>query len=102
MRPEIKKWYDCAAWQHRRAYQLKTQPLCLTCAQQGKIEPATAVDHIEPHRGDYNRFVLGELQSLCFDCHNRVKQQVENAGYSRDIGEDGFPTDERHPFHARK
>ena len=28
--------------------------------------------HIEPHRGDFTAFRLGQLRSLCADCYNRL------------------------------
>jgi hypothetical protein len=68
------------------------------CRAAGLIVPATAVDHIKPHRGDYNSFVLGDLQSLCQTSANRTKEQIEVCGYALDIGADGLPTDRRHPF----
>jgi len=51
-----------------------------------------------PHRGDWNAFVTGKLQSLCEACHNSAKKQIELRGYRCDIGLDGFPTDPNHPF----
>jgi hypothetical protein len=55
-----------------------------------------------PHNGDWNRFLLGELQSLCRDCHARkwatdAKGGKPEIGYSREIGPDGWPIDPRHP-----
>jgi 5-methylcytosine-specific restriction enzyme A len=103
------KWYDTAAWARRRKHQLMTQPLCVMCAANGKITPATVADHIEPHRGDFNKFVLGRLQSLCRDCHNSRKQRgetkkqhAEAVGYSNDFGVDGWPVDPRHPSYQRR
>jgi hypothetical protein len=32
---------------------------------------ANVVDHVTPHRGDWNAFVLGELQGLCEPCTSR-------------------------------
>jgi hypothetical protein len=98
---QFKKWYKRAAWQRRREHQLRVQPLCQMCAQRGLVVEATSVDHVTAHRGDYNAFVMGELQSLCEVCANRTKQQIEVVGYSRDIGADGWPTDPRHPANAR-
>ena len=58
---------------------------------------ATVADHIEPHKGDYNAFVLGKLRSLCAACHDAL-QGFTHRGYRCDIGDDGFPVDPRHPF----
>jgi len=35
----------------------------------GIVTAANVVDHVTPHRGDWNAFVTGELQSLCEPCH---------------------------------
>ena len=73
------------------------------CQSQGKVEVASVVDHIVPHRGNYD---LGwdenNLQSLCDPCHNSHKQREENQGYSDDIDESGWPTDPKHPANKRK
>jgi len=100
MDAEIDRWYHRKRWKTRAAHQLKIEPLCRICKERGKIEPACVVDHVERHNGDLVKFVFGDVQSLCIDCHNRTKQQIEVLGYSRDIGPDGFPIDRRHPFWA--
>jgi hypothetical protein len=55
--------------------------------------------HVEPHKGDYNKFVLGKLQSLCATCHSSTKAIVEKRGYDTAIGADGMPLDPRHPVY---
>ena len=47
--------YD-ARWREARALFLKQHPLCAFCQAEGKIVPATVVDHIIPHRGDQRLF----------------------------------------------
>lgn len=37
-------------WQAERLVFLRENPLCAMCQQMGRIEPATVVDHIVPHR----------------------------------------------------
>ena len=69
---------------------------------QGYNTVATIVDHVVPHRGDRNSFVLGQLQSLCESCHNSSKQQIETHGFIRDIGLDGRPIDPKHPSYTGK
>jgi 5-methylcytosine-specific restriction protein A len=49
------------------------------CASEGIIRPARHADHIVPHRGDYEKFWSGELQSLCDTHHNSVKQAEERS-----------------------
>lgn len=55
------------------------------------------VDHIDPHRGDPDKFWNGPKQTLCPDDHDSVKQGMERRGFSTEIGADGFPVDPRHP-----
>jgi len=51
---------------------LRRNPLCVKCLKEGKTTPVTVVDHIEPHRGDYDKFWNEDnFQSLCESCHNR-------------------------------
>jgi hypothetical protein len=95
--------YNKRRWRDRISkHQLKIEPMCRLCRAKGLIVPATVADHIEKHGGDQNKFWFGQLQSLCVECHNRAKQQIETRGYVDDIGPDGMPTDPKHPFNARR
>jgi hypothetical protein len=67
--PDWTRWYSAARWQRRRALQLRAEPLCRMCLAKNIVMPATVADHVESHRGDLNKFLLGELQSLCDNCH---------------------------------
>jgi 5-methylcytosine-specific restriction enzyme A len=91
------KLYASPRWRRLRRYQLQAHPLCKFCAERGLVEPATIVDHVEPHHGDLNKFWLGKLQSLCKRCHDGAKREIELYGYRRDIGLDGYPLDPNHP-----
>ena len=58
-------------WRSARVAFLALQPLCVACQAKGYITPATDVDHIEPHRGDYERFWdHTNWQPLCHACHS--------------------------------
>lgn len=92
-----KHFYGTPYWQRRRKMQLMAHPLCRYCADGGAVTRATVVDHIEPHRGNWNLFVLGDLQSLCADCHNSRKRVIEGRGHDILVDDDGWPTDPRHP-----
>jgi hypothetical protein len=50
------------------------------CLTQGKVTAATVADHITPHKGDYELFWHGPLQSLCAFHHNKTKQRIERKG----------------------
>ena len=76
-----RRWYKLALWARRRAAQLANEPLCCMCADTGKVTPATIVDHVIPHRGDWSLFASGELQSLCKFHHDSAKRIEENAQF---------------------
>ena len=97
-----KHFYDTAFWQRRRSQQLLAHPLCKFCAADGFVTRATHVDHIEPHRGDWNLFCLGALQSLCAPCHSSIKQQIEARGFDAAVDADGWPTDPNHPANRHR
>jgi 5-methylcytosine-specific restriction protein A len=71
------------------------------CAARGIATAATVADHVDSHRGDWNAFITGELQSLCAPCHNSSKKLMDHRGYLPDVAEDGWPMDPRHPANKR-
>jgi 5-methylcytosine-specific restriction endonuclease McrA len=97
-----RSWYQLEVWRRRRRLQLRFEPLCAFCIARGVVTPATIADHVTPHRGDWNAFRLGALQSLCSDCHVRMKRRIDLHGYSSEIGDDGWPIDPRHPANGGK
>ena len=92
-------WYSLQRWRTRAKHQLSIEPLCALWLAQNRITPATIADHHPLHKGDWNKFRLGPLQSLCHDCH-KGKWASDRHGYSSAIGDDGFPIDPRHPFNV--
>ena len=61
-----------ARWRSERKAFLERHPLCVECQKEGKLTPATVVDHIIPHRGDQRLFWDQEnWQPLCKDCHDK-------------------------------
>lgn len=63
--------YD-GRWRKARKAFLQAHPLCAECMKEGKLTPATVVDHIVPHRGDPQLFWDAKnWQPLCKDCHDR-------------------------------
>ena len=65
--------YKTDTWVKRlRPRQLLKEPFCRECARRGLRVPATDVDHVEPHRGDWAKFTdEANLESLCHGCHSR-------------------------------
>ena len=69
--------YCTTMWRKRAKHQLRSQPLCEMCLKDGRINAATIADHIEPHKGDQQKFFFGELQSLCKLHHESAKKREE-------------------------
>ena len=79
-------------WRKARDGFLKTNPLCAYCQKQGRVEPATAVDHIKPHKGDRALFLdKANWQPLCKQCHDSVKQRKEHGRPVVAYDLDGYP-----------
>lgn len=76
---ETRALYGTARWQATRAEQLRLEPLCRMCMAEDRIELAIVCDHVEPHRGNVEKFWAGPFQSLCASHHNSAKQAEEQA-----------------------
>jgi 5-methylcytosine-specific restriction enzyme A len=58
-------------WRLARAAYLARYPLCVPCHAAGRLEPATVVDHVVPHRGDQQLFWdEGNWAPACKPCHD--------------------------------
>lgn len=59
---------------------------------------SAVVHHIIPHKGFIELFLnIENLISVCKQCHDGPIAKAEHRGYMSDIGEDGWPTDQKHP-----
>lgn len=87
-------WYASAEWRRKRAEQLRRFPACAV-AHCGR--PASIVDHVVRHGGDWHRFWHGRLQSLCKPHHDGLKQSLER-GDRAPCGADGLPLEPGHPW----
>lgn len=77
--------YD-ARWRKARKWFLSRNPLCVQCLEDGRLTPATVVDHVVPHRGDVNLFWdVNNWQALCKSCHDR-KTAKEDGGFGNPSG----------------
>lgn len=93
-----RNWYKLAIWQANRRAVLARDVWCVRCRRAGRCEPATTVNHVVPHRGDWSRFVDPEnLEGVCKRCHDGAIQAEERRGFSTACGADGWPLDPRHP-----
>ena len=97
----MRRLHGTQYWRRRARLQLIHYPLCAMCLQRGVTTPATVADHVTPHHGDPNSFILGELQSLCTPCHSGRKQSIEKRGYDTAAGVDGWPLDPNHPVYQQ-
>lgn len=65
-------------WQKEREAWLSKNPLCVNCEQEGRINPASEVDHITPHRGNQKLFWdRKNWQSLCKTHHSEKTARGE-------------------------
>ncbi|MDB5053135.1 MAG: endonuclease [Bacilli bacterium] len=72
-----------ARWKKARIIYLKRNPLCVCedCKRTGSVVAATVVDHIIPHKGNYELFWnQNNWQSMSEEHHNR-KTAKENGGF---------------------
>lgn len=75
--------YD-SDWRRTRLLALARDfDLCQQCKRDGRLTPATCVDHIQPiQQTPDRRLDLTNLQSLCTECHSR-KTVLEDRGFGR-------------------
>jgi 5-methylcytosine-specific restriction protein A len=102
----MSKWpYSTRRWQRLRRLKLATHPLCQTCLEQGRVEPATAVDHrVRITAGGDAYPALDQLASLCASCHN-AKTRAEQMGQDfmrKGCDVFGRPLDPAHPWNKEK
>lgn len=75
---EYRKLYKTSLWLKGRAWYLRNNPLCEFCADEGRAEPATILDHKVPHKGDKKKFYdQSNWQGLCKPHHDGLKQKME-------------------------
>jgi 5-methylcytosine-specific restriction enzyme A len=103
-----------AAWQRARAGYLASHPMCAMCQQLGRLQLATVVDHIQPHKladalesGDAGRIAAarrlfwdrGNWQPLCKYCHDGAKQRQDRTGRTPGASLAGEPLDPGHHWY---
>lgn len=79
-----------AAWGRLRGRVLNAHPLCVHCAEDGRIEVATEVHHVRPVEdgltaADRRRLMFDEcnLVALCHRCHVRAHVELGRGGERR-------------------
>ncbi len=78
--------YNTRQWEALRIIQLSKHPLCIACQAEGRVVPATVVDHVFPwtHISE-QAFYINRFQSLCAT-HHSTKTQLERHGIYRAFG----------------
>jgi 5-methylcytosine-specific restriction enzyme A len=79
---ETRRLYNTAAWARiRRATLEAAHWMCETPGCRAVHTSANPLhcDHVNPHRGDPERFFEGPFKALCETCHNAAKQREERA-----------------------
>lgn len=77
-------------WRKVSKSYLISHPLCAECKRQGRLTPATEVDHIVAHKGDKKLFWdHSNWQPLCHECHSR-KTAKENGGFGHQTPRGGL------------
>ena len=72
--------YD-ARWRKCRKMFLRESPLCKRCLESDMTTIANVVDHIIPHKGNYDLFWDEDnWQSLCESCHS-TKTATEDGAF---------------------
>lgn len=80
------QWYNLAVWRNGSKQFLQRNPLCVICKDAGRIVPSTEVDHVVPHRGEWELFIDSDnWQACCHTCHSR-KTAKENGGIAQTGG----------------
>ena len=66
--------------QRLRGMVLREEPLCRHCKQQGRLTPATEMDHIDGNQWNLDR---DNLQGLCKSCHSKKTVAEQGAGWGK-------------------
>lgn len=84
-------------WRKASKRFLQNHPLCRYCEQEGRITPATVVDHIKPHKGHSGLFWdTDNWQPLCKTHHD--EKTAREQGHYKGADESGVPIDPAHPW----
>lgn len=77
------KWpYSTRRWRRLRLAVLRAEPLCAECLRQGRLVPATQVDHIVPISRGGAVWDPDNLQPLCASCHSRKTDLQDGGGWA--------------------
>lgn len=87
---------------------LAREPNCRMCKAEGRVTPASVLDHIKRFRlpsGEIDWKLWGDPknhQPLCAAHHNGLKAKIDNDARPRGVGADGRPTSPDHPWNRAR
>lgn len=85
-----------AAWDRASQQFKRMNPRCLGCKVVGKVSASEVTDHVEPHRGDQDKFWDQRMwQPCCRWHHDVVKKRLELMFDTGEIGLDQLWLDSR-------
>ena len=67
-------FYHSNQWREVRKHKLLLTPLCEVCTMDGRVTPAQMVHHkieLRSPNGWEKRLDLDNLESICYECHNK-------------------------------
>ena len=78
-RPSWHSMYASKRWKDARIIYLSDNPFCIECSKLDRLIPATVVDHIVDHKGNYDLFWdTTNWQGLCYRHHNSKTAKQNN------------------------
>lgn len=86
--------------QRIREAHFSQNPLCVNCKAQGRVRPATQLDHIVALTNG-GTDTEDNRQGLCLDCHEAKTRRDLGYGPSSACGVDGRPLDPSHPWNSQ-
>lgn len=77
---EARQWIHSLRWRKASRMFLNEHPICVWCWAKDRDTPATLVDHIKPHNGNYDLFWdQNNWQGLC-NPHHEEKHREDRWG----------------------
>lgn len=79
--PKVIIWMNSRRYETLRRVHLRAYPLCVECVKDGIDRSGNIVDHVEAHKGQYERFWnTDNWQTLCKH-HHDIKTAKEDGGF---------------------
>ena len=92
-RAQSQKWYGSNRWKKARERFLVKHPICecKDCTTAERVQVATVVDHVKPHRGDPALFWdATNWMAMNVSCHNRKSAREQGNSPQGGVPSFGF------------